>query len=81
MMLAHGIALTQTNGERLNPMKIYPTYTSGDCINGTVIIGGIRGYYSGTMLRMSQLNLAYYSHELSNATRVKPYEDIPNVQK
>ena len=62
-------------------MKIYPTYTSGNWITGTVIIGGIRQYYSGAMMRMSQLTLAYYSHELSNASRIKPYEDISNVQK
>ena len=78
-MLFHGTALTQTNGESLNPMKIYLTYTSGDWINGTVIIGGIREYYPGTMMRMCQLNLAYYPRELSNATRVKPYEDTLHV--
>ena len=72
-MLAHGIALTQANGERLNPMKIYPTYTSGNWINGTIIIGGIREYYSGVLERMCQLNLAYYSRELNNASRRKPY--------
>lgn len=80
-MLAHGIALTQANGERLNHMKIYPTYTSGDWVKDTVIIGGIRQYYAGVLECMRQLNLAYYSHELGNATRIKPYEDISNVQK
>ena len=80
-MLAHGIALTQANGERLNPMKIYPTYTSGNWVKGTVIIGGIREYYSGPMRRMSQLNLAYYPYELSNETRVKLYENTPHVHK
>ena len=78
-MLAHGIALTQTNGERLNPMNIYPTYTSGDWVKDTVIIGGIREYYSGTMMRMGQLTLAYYTHELDNAIRVKPYENTLHV--
>ena len=72
-MLAHGIALTQTNGERLNPMNIYPTYTCGDWVNGTVIIGGLREYYSGVMECMRQLDLAYYSSELNDATRLKPH--------
>lgn len=80
-MLAHGIALTQANGEKLNHMKIYPTYTSGDWVKGTVIIGGIRQYYAGVLECMRQLNLAYYPYELNNATRVKLYDDIPNVQK
>lgn len=72
-MLAHGIALTQVNGERLNHMKIYPTYTSGDWVKGTVIIGGIRQYYAGVLKCMGQLNLAYYSCELSNESRIKPH--------
>ena len=72
-MLAHGIALTQADGERLNCMKIYPTYTSGDWVKDTVIIGGIRQYYAGVLECMHQLKLAYYPYELSNATRVKPY--------
>ena len=80
-MLAHGIALTQTNGERLNPMKIYPTYTSGDWVKGAVIIGGIWQYYSGVLECMRQLDLAYYSYELNNASRVKPYENTLHVQK
>ena len=79
-MLVYGIALSQTNGERLNPMKIYPTYTSGDWVKGTVIIGGIRQYYAGVLECMRQLNLAYYSHELNNATRVKPYVHLPHIQ-
>ena len=78
-MLAHGIALTQANGERLNPMKIYPTYTSGDWVKGTVIIGGIRQYYAGVLECMRQLNLAYYSRELNNASRIKPYENTLHV--
>ena len=80
-MLAHGIALTQTNGERLNHMNIYPTYTKGDWVKGTVIIGGIRQYYAGVLECMGQLNLAYYPYELSNTTRIKPYENTPHVQK
>ena len=80
-MLVHGIALTQAAGERLNPMKIYPTYTSGDWISGTVIIGGIREYYSGTMRRMSQLTLAYYPHELDKVSRIKPYENTLHVSE
>ena len=79
-MLAHGIALTQINGERLNHMKIYPTYTSGNWIKDTVIIGGIRQYYAGAMMRMSQLTLAYYPHDLDNATRIKPYVHLPHIQ-
>ena len=78
-MLAHGIALTQANGERLNHMKIYPTYTSGDWVKGTVIIGGIRQYYAGVLECMRQLNLAYYSRELINASRIKPYENTLHV--
>ena len=62
-------------------MKIYPTYTSGNWITGTVIIGGIRQYYSGAMMRMSQLTLAYYPHELDNASRIKPYENTPHVHE
>ena len=80
-MLAHGIALTQTNGERLNPMKIYPTYTSGNWVKGTVIISGIRQYYAGAMLCMGQLTRLYYTHELSNASRIKPDENTLNVHK
>ena len=60
-------------------MKIYPTYTSNGWISGTVIIGGIREYYSGTKMRMSQLNLAYYPHELDKVSRIKPYEDTLHV--
>ena len=78
-MLAHGIALTQANGERLNHMKIYPTYTSGDWVKGTVIIGGIRQYYAGVLECMRQLNLAYYSRELNNASGIKPYENTLHV--
>lgn len=79
-MLVHGIALTQTNGERLNHMKIYPTYTSGDWVKDTVIIGGIRQYYAGVLECMRQLNLAYHPYELNNATRVKPYAHLPHIQ-
>ena len=74
-MLAHGIALTQTNGERLNPMNIYPTYTSGNWVKDTVIIGRIRQYYSGSTRRMRQLTLVEYYHELDNTSRIKPYEN------
>ena len=79
-MLAHGIALTQTNGERLNHMKIYPTYTCGDWVKGTVVISGTRQYYAGGLECMRQLSSAYYSHELGNATRIKPYVHLPHIQ-
>ena len=62
-------------------MKIYPTYTSGNWINGTVIIDGLREYYSGVLERMRQLNLAYYPYELNYLTRVKPYENTPHIHK
>ena len=62
-------------------MRIHPTYTSGDWVDGTVIIGGIRQYYAGVLGRMSQLALAYYSHEMSNASRIKPYENTLHVHE
>ena len=80
-MLAHGIALTQANGERLNPMKIYPTYTSGDWLNGTVLIDGLREYYSGIHMGMRQLPRIPHQNVLNYLTRVKPYENTPHVQK
>ena len=72
-MLAHGIALTQTNGERLNPMKIYPTYASGDWLNGTVLIDGLREYYSGIHMGMRQLSRIPHQNVLNALTRIKPY--------
>ena len=63
----------------MNPMNIYPTYTSGDWVKGTVIIGGIRQYYAGTMMRMRQLTLAYYPQELDKVSRIKPYENTLHV--
>ena len=80
-MLAHGIALTQANGERLNPMKIYPTYISGDWLNGTVLIDGLREYYSGIHRGMRQLSRIPHQNVLNYLTRVKPYENTPHVQK
>ena len=80
-MLVHGIALTQTNGERLNHMKIHPTYASGDWINGTVLIAGLREYYSGIHMNMRQLTNMPRQNVLNALTRVKPYEDISNVHK
>ena len=80
MMLAHGIALTQTNGERLNPMNIYPTYTSGDWVNGTVLIAGLREYYSGIHRGMRQLPRIPHQNVLNYLTRVKPYEHLPHIQ-
>ena len=80
-MLAGGIALTQTNGERLIPMKIYPTYKSNDWLNGTVLIAGIREYYSGTHMGMHQLIMIPNQNVLNALTRIKPYENTPHVQK
>ena len=80
-MLAHGIALTQANGERLNHMKIYPTYISGDWLNGTVLIDGLREYYSGIHMGMRQLTRIPHQNVLNYLTMVKPYENTPHVQK
>ena len=62
-------------------MMIYPTYTSDTWVKDTVIIGGIRQYYAGALECMRQLNLAHYPYEVNNATRIKPYENTPHVQK
>ena len=80
-MLAGGIALTQTNGERLIPMKIYPTYKSNDWLNGTVLIAGLREYYSGIHTGMRQLSRIPHQNVLNSLTMVKPYENTPHVQK
>ena len=80
-MLAHGIALTQSNGERLNHMKIYPTYRSDNWVYGTVLIGGLREYYSGINRGMRQLSRIPHQNVLNYLTRVKPYENTPHVQK
>ena len=80
-MLAGGIALTQVNGERLNHMKIYPTYASGDWLNGTVLIDGLREYYSGIHMSMRQLTRIPRQNVLNALTRIKPYENTPHVHK
>ena len=79
-MLAGGIALTQTIGERLIPMKIYPTYKSNGWVDGTVLIAGLREYYSGTHTGMRQLSSIPH-HVLNYLTMVKPHENTPHVQK
>ena len=79
-MLALGISLTQTNGERLNPMNIYPTYTSGDWVNGTVLIAGLREYYSGIHKGMHQLTRIPQQNVFNAITRIKPYVHLPHIQ-
>ena len=54
-------------------MKIYPTYTSGNWVKGTVIIGGIREYYSGIHIGMHQLSRIPHQNVLNYLTMVKPY--------
>lgn len=80
-MLAHGIALTQDNGERLNHMKIYPTYTSGDWVDGTVIIDGIKEYYAGSKKCMRRLTVIPPRCLLDAIARIKPYENTPHIHK
>ena len=70
-MLAGGIALTQTNGERLIPMKIYPTYKSNDWLNGTVLIDGLREYYSGIHMSMRQLTRIPRQNVFNYTNRIK----------
>ena len=62
-------------------MKIYPTYTSGDWLNGTVLIDGLREYYSGIHIGMRQLTRIPHQNELNALTRVKPYENTPHVRE
>ena len=54
-------------------MKIYPTYTSGDWTNGTVLIDGIREYYSGIPKGMRQLARIPNQNVLNALKRIKPY--------
>ena len=79
-MLAHGIALTQVNGERLNHMKIYPTYTSGDWVDGTIIIDGIKEYYAGSKKCMRRLTVIPPRCLLDAIARIKPYVHLPHIQ-
>ena len=60
-------------------MNIYPTYTSGDWVKDTVIIGGIREYYAGSHKRMSQLARIPPHHLLDGLTRIKPDENTLHV--
>ena len=62
-------------------MKIYPTYASGDWLNGTVLIDGLREYYSGTYMGMRQLSRIPHQNVLNYLTRVKPYENTPYVHE
>ena len=79
-MLFHGIALTQNNGERLNHMEIYPTYTSDTLIDGTVIIDGLVEYYSGSKKCMRRLSVIPSRCLLDDLTRIKPYVHLPHIQ-
>ena len=72
-MLAGGIALTQANGERLNHMRIHHTYKSDGWVDGTIIIDGIKEYYSGSKKCMRRLSVIPSHYELSISTRIKPY--------
>lgn len=80
-MLFHGIALTQTNGESLNYMKIYPTYKSNDWLNGTVLIDGLGKYYAGIHMGMRQLTRVPHQNVLNALKRIKPYENTPHVHE
>lgn len=62
-------------------MKIYPTYTSGDWLNGTVLIDGLREYYSGIHMGMRQLPRIPHQNVLNYLTRVKPYANTLHVHK
>ena len=80
-MLVYGIALSQTNGERLNHMKIYPTYTSGNWIDGTIIIDGIKEYYAGSKKCIRRLTVIPPRCLLDAIARVKPYENTLHVHE
>ena len=62
-------------------MKIYPTYTSGNWLNGTVLIDGLREYYSGIHMGMRQLSRIPHQNVLNYLTMVKPYENTPHVHE
>ena len=79
-MLVHGIALSQTNGERLNHMKIYPTYKNNDWLNGTVLIDGLGEYYAGIHMGIRQLTRIPHQNVLNALTRIKPYVHLPHIQ-
>lgn len=62
-------------------MKIYPTYKSNDWLNGTVLIDGLREYYSGNHMGMRQLARIPHQNVLNALTRIKPYENTLHVHK
>ena len=62
-------------------MKIYPTYTSGDWVKDTVIIGGIRQYYAGSKKCMRRLTVIPPRCLLDAITRIKPYANTLHVHE
>ena len=62
-------------------MKIYPTYTSGDWVDGTIIIDGIKEYYAGSKKCMRRLAVIPPRGLLDAIARIKPYANTLHVHE